>query len=469
LRLKITAWIVAVFAVVLGAMWVVVLVHHQSEFRRAHDARLTEELASAAERLEQTDAASWDGVLLEAAGGVSLAIFPESDLSPGVGASAAGGATLDDEVWARLLASALGNETRLWTNREGPAPLRVGSKRFVSADGTAYRLFAAGVDAAGDRSLASLSRTVLLASLAAVVLVGLAVWFLAGRAVRPLVDLQKMATEMRPEHMPDADELHDGGAETSQLHHELAAAFERIEEGYRAQSRFLTNVSHELKTPISVILAQAQTLPKHHDLPEEVGAFHESVTHEMRRLGRMIESFLLLSRVREGKTRIHDRQYSVNELVMDAVINSADMAEMHEVRISPALAETEHDLMCFGDPYLLQTALDNLVRNAIRFSPSGERVEVTVNEEDEHAIIRVRDHGPGVPEQQLETIFDRFAQADEEQRHGRGSGLGLEIARSIAELHGGSVGARNRHPGAEFMIRLPLVRDGDRAAVEEEE
>jgi signal transduction histidine kinase len=281
--------------------------------------------------------------------------------------------------------------------------------------------------------------------------------------------MQKLATEITPEHMPDLEKLQSRSSETAHMQEELAAAFERIEEGYRAQSRFLTNVSHELKTPISVILAQAQTMPGREDLPAPAREFVESVSGEMRRLGRMIESFLLLSRVREGKTRVHDRLYPANDLVIDSIVNTAEMAELHGVRVNPTLAEAHDELLVFGDPELLGTAVDNLVRNAIRFTPEGDGVDVRVMPNGDAVAIGVRDYGPGVPEDQLDAIFDRFARVQTMENQGRGSGLGLEIARSITELHGGTITVENREPGCEFMIRLPKASEEDPFPAEEEE
>jgi signal transduction histidine kinase len=119
------------------------------------------------------------------------------------------------------------------------------------------------------------------------------------------------------------------------------------------------------------------------------------------------------------------------------------------------------DTAVAGEPELLRTMLDNLVRNAIRFSPTDERVEVEASVVGDRVKIRVRDYGPGIPAAQLATIFDRFAQAPEEQRKGRGHGLGLAIALGIAELHGGSISAENcEDRGCTFVVELPQFRPG---------
>jgi signal transduction histidine kinase len=137
------------------------------------------------------------------------------------------------------------------------------------------------------------------------------------------------------------------------------------------------------------------------------------------------------------------------------------MADMHAVTIRIHLKETpQHELLVFGDPELLRTMIDNVIRNAIRFSPQQQAVEVTVDADEENALVRVRDFGVGIPEEIISTLFDRFTQAKSEERLNRGSGLGLEIAQGIAELHGGGITVENcLGGGCAFTIRVPMTRD----------
>jgi signal transduction histidine kinase len=456
-----------VIAVIQGAMWITVSVYQRDAIRQVHDDRLRDRLTELVGQVRDADPETWAETAGNPVEDVSLAIYDEDGR-----AALVAGARLSRDVWDRVASQAetLLNSAGLGTkNDEGRAPLRVAGRPFRGADGRFYTAFVASSDVLAQQAQMEAERVIAVAAAASLLLLFGATWFIAGAAVRPILSMQKLATEITPEHMPDLEKLQSRSSETAHMQEELAAAFERIEEGYRAQSRFLTNVSHELKTPISVILAQAQTMPGREDLPAPAREFVESVSGEMRRLGRMIESFLLLSRVREGKTRVHDRLYPANDLVIDSIVNTAEMAELHGVRVNPTLAEAHDELLVFGDPELLGTAVDNLVRNAIRFTPEGDGVDVRVMPNGDAVAIGVRDYGPGVPEDQLDAIFDRFARVQTMENQGRGSGLGLEIARSITELHGGTITVENREPGCEFMIRLPKASEEDPFPAEEEE
>jgi two-component system OmpR family sensor kinase len=248
-------------------------------------------------------------------------------------------------------------------------------------------------------------------------------------------------------------------SELKDLQVELDRMRQRLEAGYEAQERFVANVSHEIKTPIATVLTEAQTLPRNLPLPSDVKQFIESTQDEMRRLGKLVESFLLLTRVRHGKPlQSTTRTVIVNDLVMESVLHCRKMAEQHEVKLTPELCEEQdRDLTVRGDPELLRTMVDNLIRNAIRFSPHGQTVDVTVKCEPEQISICVGDRGPGIAPELLDKIFDRFSQAKSEEKLGRGSGLGLEIAQGIAELHGGRITITNRkNGGCEFCATLPL-------------
>ena len=109
-----------------------------------------------------------------------------------------------------------------------------------------------------------------------------------------------------------------------------------------------------------------------------------------------------------------------------------------------------------GDPELLRRAVENVIRNAIRYSPSGQAVEITVARRDSKAIVQVRDFGPGVPEEALPRLFDAFYRVEKDRdRSSGGIGLGLSLARRAIELHKGSIRARNVNPGLEVELELP--------------
>jgi signal transduction histidine kinase len=241
------------------------------------------------------------------------------------------------------------------------------------------------------------------------------------------------------------------------LERDLAEARARLRDALAVQDRFISNVSHELKTPISVVLTEAQTIQVS-ELPAEGQRFVQSVTDEMRRLSRMIQSFLTLARLHGGRTLEHTRTCIVNEFVMDAIAGCTPLARRAGVTLIPELAECEGPLIVTGEMDLLQTLVDNLIRNAVRFSPAGSPVQVRVTMDAPDCVVTVRDSGPGCPEDLLDKVSGRFVQVPMAGLPGRGNGLGLSIAQGIAELHGGRITVINVPAGGcEFAVRLPVT------------
>ena len=184
----------------------------------------------------------------------------------------------------------------------------------------------------------------------------------------------------------------------------------------------------------------------------------------MQRLGRLVESFLTLARVRYGHHEPRGKRYGVNDLAMDAVEHCAKMADLHGVVLAAELLEDDQALEASvsGDPELLRTMLDNLIRNAIRFTPPGKLVDVRMEIQGGWLHVRVVDQGPGIPCDKVGAVFDRFRQGSNQQ-NGRagGHGLGLAIAQGIAELHGGRIGVSDGEGGGcVFEVRLPLSGRG---------
>lgn len=308
------------------------------------------------------------------------------------------------------------------------------------------------------------ARLILIGIPVGLVSVTIAGWFVAGAAVRPLERLRDQATTISPDTISREVDLHSSDTEVERLQDALNDAMSRLEAGYESQERFLSNVSHEIKTPVSVLMTEAQLVLRDKDASQAARELARSTESEMRNLAQLVESFLLLTRVREAGDGVPRRPVDLNDVAVDAIVHTGKFAESFSVPLKADLfdAETHDDPdrepVVLGDSDLLRIMLDNLLRNAVRFSPTGSAVDLKVACEADAAILTVRDRGPGIPPDVAERLFDRFAQADTEHRAGRGSGLGLEIAQGIAELHGGSIAAGN-HPegGALFTVRLALA------------
>ncbi|MCY2961313.1 MAG: HAMP domain-containing sensor histidine kinase [Planctomycetota bacterium] len=286
-------------------------------------------------------------------------------------------------------------------------------------------------------------------------------WIMAGRLVRPIQRMATAARAVSPTNLRGRIDVDPTDSEIARLQQEWNAALERVEKGYRAQGMFLSNVSHELKTPIAVLLSQAQVIRQGGD-PEELASFARNVEEEMRTMARLVESLLLLARVEHGKELVRRENVAVNDVILEAAERTSELARSLDVPLVtnlhlPAEGESEPELV--GDPELLRTMVENLVRNALRFTPRGMPVDLRVTCGQGEASIRVRDRGPGIPREHIERIFERFYQVPGEGAKQRGTGLGLAIARSVAELHRGVIAVRNLEDrGCEFEVRLPLVR-----------
>lgn len=281
-------------------------------------------------------------------------------------------------------------------------------------------------------------------------------WLIGGLAVAPLVRLRKIAGSL-------LDDVEDTGdtpplpSEVAELEKSLLDVRMRLRDALLVQDRFISNVSHELKTPISVLLTEAQTVDAA-SLPPDGRRFVQSVTDEMRRLGRMIHGFLTLTRLRGGKSLEAAYPCSINDIVMEAMEGCSPMARQYNVRLVTQLVESANPSVQ-GEGELLRVMVDNLIRNAIKFSPEHRDVNVRVATDDSHCAVLVRDSGPGVPEDLLDKVFHRFVQAPAEASRSRGHGLGLSIAQGIAELHGGQITVRNSPTGGcEFAARLPMTQ-----------
>jgi len=333
-----------------------------------------------------------------------------------------------------------------------------------TADGTRCTLFMALSDSYYQSIVDQISRVLFLSLPAGALAAAVAGWMIGGIAIRPFVHFRRLSETLAPESIERDVSPTPASREVVELERDLQETRAKLRSAFAAQDRFVSSVSHELKTPIATILVEGQTLHTA-DLPPEARQFVSSVTDEMRRLGRMTESFLTLARIRSGNAIPNPRPSEANEFVMEAIADCGRLARQNGVTILPELAEDDQPLPVSGDAELLRVLVDNLVRNAVRFSDRGQPVTVSVTPRDGHVIICVRDRGPGISPDLFDRLFTPFVQGPGESSRLQGHGLGLTIAQGIAELHGGTITVRNRDEGGcEFNVRLPLCPSGESSA-----
>ena len=222
---------------------------------------------------------------------------------------------------------------------------------------------------------------------------------------------------------------------------------------------FVANVSHELKTPVGALALLAEAVQGSADDPDAVRRFSGRMQHESARLTMMVQDLIALSRLQSHDPLREARIVNVDDVVAEAVDATHLEAEAREIRLE---ARGHHGVSVLGDEEQLSTALRNLIANAINYSPDHTRVTIGVNVVDEMVELSVADQGIGIPERDLERIFERFYRVDPARsRVTGGTGLGLSIVKHVSANHGGEVRVwSSEGAGSTFTLRLPTHPDG---------
>ncbi|OOG38229.1 HAMP domain-containing sensor histidine kinase [Rhodanobacter sp. C05] len=285
--------------------------------------------------------------------------------------------------------------------------------------------------------------------------IGLLGWWVARSVARPVEALREATRRMA------AGELstrvgHQGGMahdELAQLALDFDAMAERIEALVTHDRGVLQDLSHELRSPLARLhlildLAQRSTSAA------EADSYFRQAEQEIARLDRMTGEMLTLSRLEGGIPGMEREPVELAELVQACIAQAELEADARQVRLQwmPSRPVT-----VLGSPLLLERAVDNLITNAIKFSPAGGSVELAVQVREDSAELSIRDHGPGVPDAELESLFRPFFRGSNAALT-NGHGLGLAIVQRVVQVHGGNIHASNGvHGGLEVHLRLPLA------------
>ncbi|HEU5230323.1 MAG TPA: HAMP domain-containing sensor histidine kinase, partial [Ktedonobacteraceae bacterium] len=290
-------------------------------------------------------------------------------------------------------------------------------------------------------------------------------YWLASKAMRPVRMITRMANEInatdlrRRLHLKRKDEFGELAATFDQMLARLEAAFKR-------QTQFTADASHELRTPLTIIdleinraLTQAQT-------PEEYRQVLTHIQTENEQMATIVNDLLLLARADTGQITLHPATVDLSDIALSCVERLLPLARQSEITLSTGELP---ELLISGDSHYLNRMLMNLVENGIKYtSGSGKRVHVELTcEQERWGIIRVQDDGPGIADEDLPSLFERFYRVDRARTRKQkgqelpgGSGLGLAIAQWIAQAHGGEIRVASKiGAGSTFEIRLPLLKE----------
>ena len=303
-------------------------------------------------------------------------------------------------------------------------------------------------------------RSLLVAIVVLAALVVIAASFaIASSAIEPINRLIAAMGKTRSDRMNERLGWSGRSDEIGTLAQSFDAMLDRLEEGFARERQFISDASHELKTPLTVINANAQMLERWAERDPEIRADSlRAIREESASLAAMVNGMLLLAKAESGDD-IPREDIVLERTVADAVRATLPRAEEKGLALVSHVSD-DAETHVFGDANLLRQLFTNLIDNAIKFTERGT-IEVDVWTGDGRALVSVSDSGIGIDEEAIERIFDRFFRADASRnRTIPGTGLGLAIVRSIARVHDGTVVAERRpEGGTRFRVSLPALSE----------
>jgi heavy metal sensor kinase len=278
-------------------------------------------------------------------------------------------------------------------------------------------------------------------------------WWLAGRAIKPIAAISRTATRIAAGNLAERIDTQGTDSELDQLGSVLNDTFGRLHETFEQQKRFTADASHELRTPITILLSETQRILKRERTAAEYVDAIRTCHDTAARMRGLVESLLLLARQEASGASAPREACDLAMLLRETVGQLAPLARERAVEIHAELPATP----CRADPASLAILASNLVANAIQHGRPGGHVHVACAANAHGAKFSIRDDGPGIPAEDLSHVFERFYRVDKARSGSSGhAGLGLAIAKAVVDNHGGTITAANApEGGAVFEVTLP--------------
>ncbi len=453
-RLKLTLWFVGVLLVVLAVntAWTAALLWR--DFGEALEHHLDEDYQVAVQMLERRDA------------GVAWRGNPDAD--PGY----QGGVRRWVEVWSpdgrQLFRRGAPDAAALQDALLPPTPQ--GAAHVVLSPAGRLRVISRAFDLDGMPVVVRVARTersewedlkptvvaLLLGIPLALVVAGIGGYILARRVLAPLGEMADRARHISAEQLSARLPVLNPHDELGQLATVFNNLFSRLERSFESLRRFTADASHELRTPLTALRSVGEVGLSELRSSQEYQDIVGSMLEESAKLARLVDGLLLLSRGDGGQTRLTLQVVNLPDKVRDVV---AQLLVLAEEKGQVVEVEAIPELPVAIDTGVCRHALVNLLDNAIKYSPEGTRIRISVRRAGRQAVVEVADEGPGIPAAHRDRVFERFYRVERHQDDAvTGSGLGLSIARWAVELHGGQLTLVPDVPrGACFRMTLPLA------------
>ncbi len=294
----------------------------------------------------------------------------------------------------------------------------------------------------------------------ALIAAGFAGYRFAIKVLDPLEQMARLTERITARRLNERIPVKNPDDELGHMALVLNGLLERLQQAFEKLQRFTSDVSHELRTPLAAIRSVGEVGLQEERDAEKYRDIIGSMLEEVAKLTTMIDTLLTIAHAESGAIQLRKTTFALMDLVHEAVAVVGVLAEDKKQTIS---VQGDQGAIVIADRNFLRMALVNLLDNAVKYSPSGSNIEITLRRDGAesgpgHFVeLAIRDQGPGIPENAQQRVFDRFYRLDEARsRDSGGFGLGLPIAKWAVEVHGGSISVKTASPtGAIFCIKLP--------------
>ncbi len=294
----------------------------------------------------------------------------------------------------------------------------------------------------------------------ALLLASLGGYFLAHKSLAPVVTMGEQAARIGASNLNELIPVPQNNTELGRLARIFNDLLLRLDESFAQQKRFMADASHELRTPVAVICGESEVALS--QPVRDSAEYRESlniVNDEGQRLTRMVEDLFTLARADAGEYPLVLSDFYLDESLNECVRSVRSLAAQKNLEVS--YQSPENEIAFRGDEPLVRRMVLNLLHNAIKYTPRNGHVGVSLKQNNRHCEVVISDTGHGIPSEAQAQVFDRFFRVDkarsrDESLNGSGAGLGLSIAKWVAELHGGGIVLdHSNHEGTSFIISLP--------------
>lgn len=281
-------------------------------------------------------------------------------------------------------------------------------------------------------------------------------WFLSRASLHVVDEISRTAKEITASNLSRRLPVPKSDDEVRRLSETLNDMISRLENSFGQIRQFTADASHELRTPLTILTGEIELALRSRKRPEEYQDVLSSALQEVLRLSRVVEYLLLLSRADMGQIHLEKEPINLSEMLADLADAATVLGAPKNIYITYRHTE---DLVIEGDQAKIYQIFLNLVDNAVKYTPEGGLISLTIHRDGRFAEVRVRDTGIGISAEHQKKIFDRFYRVDRARsRELGGAGLGLSIVQWKVEVHGGEINVESEPgQGSTFIVRLPLL------------